>query len=313
MTNIVFDPLTKTPSILASNRIKRADETGVNSGKPVSPAPAASAASDVCRFCKGNESTTPASVYQDTDDWNVRVFPNKYPIVPNHDIIVHSPQHALDIEDLPQEQNVRIVRAFLNRVFYYYSLNKEVMIFNNRGGRAGASLLHPHSQLIALDGFPGIIERERQGALEYFNQHNECYWCDLVNTELSLKNRVVYESPHFVVLVPQAARWSYELIMLPKSHKPNFGLIDEVEINDFAKVLKSVLIGYNVLFEKPARNFWIHTQRYDPFHWHVGLIPNLKVLGGIELGAGIWVSDRASAEDAAAQLGPVVKKAYESE
>jgi UDPglucose--hexose-1-phosphate uridylyltransferase len=114
---------------------------------------------------------------------------------------------------------------------------------------------------------------------------------------------VVYESKHFVVMVPKASRWSYEMILIPKSHRPNFEYIDEVEINDFSRVLKGALKAYDNLFNKPDRNFWIHTQRYDPYHWHVGFIPHIKVVGGLELGAGIWVSDRASPEQAAAELG----------
>jgi UDPglucose--hexose-1-phosphate uridylyltransferase len=230
------------------------------------------------------------------------VFKNKYPLVDDHEIIVHSPDPLKDIEDLSQDQNVRIIRAFLNRVSYYNSHDKEVMIFNNRGGKAGASITHPHSQIVALKGFPGIIEREKSEGLKYFNEHNSCFWCDKIKLELAQKSRVVYESSHFVLLVPQACRWSYEMLLIPKEHKPNFEFINEMEINDFAFILKAALLSYDNLFQRPDRNFWIHTMRYEPYHWHVGFIPQTKVLGGLELGAGIWVSDKATPEDAAGQL-----------
>jgi UDPglucose--hexose-1-phosphate uridylyltransferase len=212
---------------------------------------------------------------------------------------------------LPNEQNVRYVRALLNRVNFYTSKDKEVLIFNNRGGSAGASILHPHSQIIALEGFPGLIEAERHAALKYYNEHHSCYWCDLVKSELVIKSRVIYETHHYVLIAPSAARWSYEMILVPKVHRPNFEYINEVEINDFAKILKASLVAYDQLFGRPDRNFWVHTQRYDPFHWHVGFIPHIKVFGGLELGAGIWVSDRATPEDAALQLGEKVKADYE--
>jgi galactose-1-phosphate uridylyltransferase len=79
-------------------------------------------------------------------------------------------------------------------------------------------------------------------------------------------------------------------------------MIDEPEINDFAVVLKKLLQTYGKAFNYPDRNFWIRTQRYDPFHWHVGFLPHLKVFGALELGAGIWVNDKASPEDAAKLL-----------
>lgn len=302
MGTFIFDELTGMPTILATNRAKRVDQTGViNTIKP-EVGDKRVVASNVCRFCKGNENLTPSVVYQDADDWNVRVFPNKYPLVDDHEIIVHSPQHDKDFEDLPHEQAVPIIRAFLNRVDYYNKQDKEVFIFNNRGGKAGASITHPHSQLVALKGFPGIIEHEKGKALKYYNEKSSCFWCDLVRSELAAKERIVHESEHFVLLVPKSCRWSYEMMLIPKEHKPNFLFINEREINDLTSILRNALISYDKLFDRPDRNFWIHTTRYEPYHWHMGFIPHIKVFGGLELGAGIWVSDKATPEGAANEL-----------
>jgi UDPglucose--hexose-1-phosphate uridylyltransferase len=295
---------------LATERAKRADQTGAVTAK-VDEKKKEDKKEKVCFFCKGNESMTPPTLYQDQDDWSVRVFANKYPLTDNHEIVVHSPDHDKDITELTHEQNVRIIRAFLNRVNHYNTQEFETMIFNNRGGKAGASVLHPHSQIIALRGFPGIIETEKHSALEYYNEHNSCYWCDLIKTEVTLRNRIIYESSAFVLLAPRASRWSYEMMLVPKSHKPNFAFIDEQEINDFAKILQAGLYAYDAQFQRPDRNFWVHTQRYDPYHWHMGFIPHLKVFGGLELGAGIWVSDKATPEDATKRLGEHVKNKYE--
>ena len=306
MGTFIFDELTGAATLLATNRVKRPDETGVvNNHKPgqTENPPV----DKQLLFSKGYEHLTPPSVYRDADDWNVRVFKNKYPLVDDHEIIIHSPDRDKDIDELPLEQNMKIIRAFLNRVSYFGEQDKEVMIFNNRGGRAGASITHPHSQIIALKGFPGIIEKEKESALKYYNEHTNCFWCDLVKKEREKKTKIVYESPHFVLMVPDACRWSYEMILVPKEHKPNFGFINEMEIGDFAIVLQAALRAYDDLFDRPDRNFWIHTMRYEPYHWHVGFLPHIKVLGGLELGAGIWVSDRATPEDAARELGEKVK------
>jgi len=311
MGTFIFDELTGVPTVLAANRAKRPDQTGGANAKvgqtstPVTPA--------TCFFCKGNEHLTTETLYQDSDDWNVRVFGNKYPIVEDHELIVHSPDHDRDIELLSHEQSVRIVRALLNRVNYYTSQGKEVLIFNNKGGGAGASLKHPHSQLIALKGFPGILELEKNKALEYYNEHNTCFWCDEVSEARTENTRVVFETPHFFLEVPKASRWSYETILIPKEHRPNFEYINDMEIDDFAKILKAVLYAYDKLLGNPDRNFWIHTQKFDPYHWHVGFIPHTKIMGGLELGAGIWVSDKATPEDAAKGLSEYVRKSYESE
>lgn len=311
MGTFIFDELTATPTLLSTNRVKRTDQTGAVSDKKGALSGQPKIIADF--FAKGNESLTPPTLYQDADDWNVRVFQNKFPLVDDHEIVVHAPSADKDIEDLPLEQVVKIIRAYLNRTNFHTSQNREVLIFNNRGGRAGASLNHPHSQIIALRGFPGIMEKEKEEALKYFNTKNRCYWCDEYASEVKDGSRVVFQSPHYVILVPSACRWSYETIMLPKEHRPNMEYINELEINDFALMLKSLLQAYDELFSRPDRNFWIHTMRFEPYHWHVGFLPQLKVMGGLELGAGIWVSDRATPEDAAKQMGPLVEKYYNSE
>src|SRR3989344_2564585 len=295
MGKFIFDPLTGDPTILSTQRAARPQQTdGV--------ALVESIAKDVDFFAKGNEHLTPPTTFQDADDWNVRCFANKYPLVDDHEIIVHSPDPVKDIEDLECEQNEKIIRAFLNRVSYYGSQGKEIIIFNNKGGRAGASLKHPHSQIVAAMGFPGEVEKEKSAALHYYNENNSCFWCDEAKMAVTEGTRVVHESSHFVIYVPRACRWSYEVTLVSKNHKPNFGFIDEMEIHDLAVVLKAVLKAYDVLFNLPDRNFWIHSMQYEPYHWHMGFLPHIKVFGALELGAGIWVSDKATPQDAASQL-----------
>ena len=129
MGKFIFDELTGTPTLLAADRAKRIDQTGaVNTISNVKPSEVLTSAT--CIFCKGNEQLTTPTVYQDADDWRVRVFKNKFPLLEDHEIIVHSPKHDEDIEDVSCEQGNRIIRAYLNRVSYYGSQDKEVFIFN---------------------------------------------------------------------------------------------------------------------------------------------------------------------------------------
>jgi len=308
MTKMIFDKLTKLPTVLATARAKRTDQTGaVATKKEEKPA---EEKKKVDFFAKGNEHMTPPTLYQDQDDWNIRVFSNKFPILENHEVIVHSPDPFTGLANLPHEQVVRYINAILNRVEYHAKEDNEVFIFNNRGPRAGASVTHPHSQLVAMKGFPGTIEKKREEALHYFDEHGFCYWCDLIQDELDTKSRVIYENENFVAIVPAASKWSYEMKLLPKRHLPNIAFINQEEISDLAMILQSTLHAYDGLFDFPDRNYWIYTQRYEPFHWHMGFIPHIKVFGGLELGAGIWVNDKATPEDAASQLGQEIAKFY---
>ncbi len=306
MSNFVYDDLTGIPTILAASRADRPDQTGAEKKVKAS----SRKKENVDFFAKGNENLTPPAVYLDQEDWNVRVFPNKFPFMETHEIIVHSPYLKKDLEDLPIEQNARYLRAVLNRVEYYTQQGKEVFLFNNRGARAGASLAHPHSQLVAAKGFAGNIELEKDGALHYFNSHNSCYWCDMLKAEKELGSRVVFESTHFMLLAPKASRWGYETKLFPKKHTPNISLIEEYEIMDLAALLKAVLTAYDRLLDRPERNFWLHSQIYEPYHWFFTFMPRISVMAGLELGAGIWVNGRIAPEDAARELGGVVADSF---
>lgn len=312
MGKFVFDDLTGIPTILATERSKRPDHVGKDKKKKETKKKKAAPKKKIDFFAKGNESMTPPTVYQDKEDWTVRVFPNKFPIYGDHEVIVHSPYLKKDLGDLPVEQSVSYIRALLNRVGYYTADEKEVFIFNNRGKLAGASLPHPHSQLIAAKGFPGLLEQEKNGALHYFNSHNSCYWCDMIRAELASGKRIIFKSPHFVLIAPKASRWSYEARLYPLKHSPNISLMHEDEIQDLGRVLKSTLQAYNEVLDKPERNFWIHTLRYEPYHWFFTFMPRMSRLAGLEIGAGIWVSPQATPEAAAETLKPVVKKIYSS-
>lgn len=303
MGKFIFDPLTGDATILSTERTKRPDQTGAvhHTGKKKNEE-AKKPKTKVNPFAKGNEGMTPPTRYQDQSDWNVRVFANKYPILEDHEVIVHSPFQDKDIEDLPCEQVVRYIRAILNRVNFYTSQDKEVIIFNNRGGKAGASIAHPHTQIIAAKGFPGELQRQKVAALRYYNEFGTSYWGDDIKKVLEKPDRLVYESDHHVVYVPEACRWSYEARLVPKTQRPNIEYITEEEIQDLAKTLKGILGAYNTLFDRPDRNFWIFTSRYDPYCWHIGFLPQIKTFGGLELGADIWVSGKATPEDAAEQL-----------
>lgn len=306
----VYDALTNSPTLLVPARSKRKDETGAVSGKP------SVSSNNICVFCKGQEHLTPPTLYEDAPDWNVRVFKNKFALVEDHEVVVHSPFDDKDFQNLPVEHGVKIIQAYISRIKHHNAQNKDVFLFNNKGAKAGASIKHPHTQLVALEIFPGTLQKERESVELYHSAHNSCYWCDLIKLETEEqtdKQRVIHESPYFVTLVPIASRWSFEMLLVPKVHKNNFADLSEAEITDLALVLKSAISAYDRLFGDPDRNFWVHTLRFEKFHWHLGLIPQIKTLGGMELGAGIWVSDKATPEDAAALLREPMNQVYNEE
>ena len=108
-----------------------------------------------CPFCSGNEAMTPPEVYRigsgekDKGGWSVRVVPNKFPITDTHEVIIHSPDCEKDVDVLPLEQVIKVMTAYRDR-YRAHEADGQVLIFCNHGFSAGASLKHPHSQLVVV-------------------------------------------------------------------------------------------------------------------------------------------------------------------
>ena len=302
MSEFRQNPISKDWTIVSIGRKER----------PVSVGP--KSASGRCPFCVGNEDLAPTEVYRlpvGSAKWKTRVIPNKYPITDFHEVIIHSPDHEKDINELSLEQVKLVLRTYKDRYNFYKNQRHDfyVHIYNNAGKEAGASIRHPHSQLVVLNQIPEEVAEEIKGAKDFFERKRVCPYCDLLKKEIGSKEGVVLESDFFLVLAPFESEWPYEITMFPKKHQPDFGRTSNEELLDLASVLQQTLKAYNKVLSSPDRNFWIHSLpiRVDEpeaqyYHWHLDLIPRIKTLGGLELGAGIMVDDRVGPEEAAREL-----------
>ena len=99
---------------------------------------------------------------------------------------------------------------------------KYVLLFKNHGAAAGATLRHPHLQLIATPVTPRAISVELDSAREHFHLKERCIFCDMLEQELQARERVVTLDEHFAVLAPYASRFPFELMILPRRHNHAF-------------------------------------------------------------------------------------------
>lgn len=262
----------------------------------------------------------PASIKKDAiKDWFVQVITNKYPaVMPHvdrtcavaaedgpydriegagyHEVIITRP-HDKSLGQMSVEEAALVVRAYRER---YAALDADVcvayiLIFHNHGREAGASIDHPHSQLIALPIIPPDVQRSVRGSAEFYEAHAACIHCRLINWELEDKKRVVFENEDFVVLAPYASRASFELRMYPKKHDPHFELLDENKLHTCAEALVHALGRLYAVLHDPAYNFFIHTTPANAnnaahYHWHLEILPKISVPAGLELGAGVDVT-----------------------
>jgi len=241
-----------------------------------------------CPFCLGNESMTPPEIYRwssrtsvtkSESDWLVRVIPNKYPISDVHEVVIHSPDHLLDIPNLPLEHVRILFKVFLTR-FEILSEKGTVIIFSNKGNQAGESLAHPHSQIVVLP---------RQVKLEVLS--------------LQPLNNLVMETNRYAVYCPDFSQWPYEIwISLKKFHDPSFidqgtagfDTINDEELNELAEILQKMLARLEKKFPHSAYNWYIHP--YSP--WYLRIIPRFVTRAGFELGTGLIVNIKDPAEAA---------------
>lgn len=312
------DAVTGRWVVVATERAKRpTDFTKAGTAEPPEDR-------ESCPFCPGHEMMTPLEVLAvrppgsppNTPGWQVRVFPNKYPafesgpdvpaggiLTPRqpaegaHEVIVHSPDHDLNLATMPPEEVELVLQVYRHR----YVTNcedpqvKYVHVILNHGRGSGASLEHSHSQLFGVPLVPVELAEELEGAADWHSRSGTCVFCDMAREELKLGDRVAGASERFVVLAPFASRFPFELWILPREHQPSFDMIDEEQFEDLARMLGDVLRRYRDRFDDPPVNYWIHTApcddaSYPHYHWHLEVLPRLSTLGSFELGTGMMIN-----------------------
>jgi UDPglucose--hexose-1-phosphate uridylyltransferase len=187
-----------------------------------------------------------------------------------------------------------ILKAYQVR---YQALSREpcvnyILIYHNQGEMSGASLSHPHSQLIALPVIDPDISKSLAGSFEYYKKHKKCIHCAMLEWEMKQKKRIVFKNQHFITIVPFAPRMSYETRIYPIFHSAHFEEISDEKRRFLAESLRDALKRIDKALKNPDYNFFIHSapfnlKNHDHYHWHVEILPRVSAWAGLELGVGI--------------------------
>jgi len=233
-------------------------------------------------------------------------------------VIIETPDHNRSLADLTVNEITDVLLTYRAR---YLDLRKDfrlryMVIFKNHGQRAGASLEHSHSQLIAVPLVPPVASTELEIARNYFRTKERCIFCDIISFELKEGDRIVREFANFVILTPYASSSPFELRLYPKRHSHDFALMNDAQLAELAVALKDMLLRVKTVLRDASYNFILHTSppmhhrpgkpghwsslEYD-FHWHIELVPRLTQLAGFEWGTGFFINP-TSPEDAAGFL-----------
>jgi UDPglucose--hexose-1-phosphate uridylyltransferase len=324
MSELRFDPIRRRWSIIATERRFRPHEFK-------RPGPEPPGDIGACPFEYGNEEDTPTEIFAIANgprrtngpDWLVRVVPNKFPAlriegelsregvgmfdrvngVGAHEVIVETPDHTRAMADMTPTEIFYVFKAWRERLI---DLRKDIRIryilfFKNHGREAGASLYHPHSQLIATPIIPTAVVEELNIAREHWSRKERCVFCDLIQQERAFGERVAVDGDQFILLEPFASSFPFETWFLPKTHSHDFALCTDQVLLDLAGVVRDFLRRIRRLLDDPPYNFILHTApsphprpgqprywttiEYD-YHWHMEFVPRITRIAGFEWGSG---------------------------
>jgi UDPglucose--hexose-1-phosphate uridylyltransferase len=224
----------------------------------------------------------------------------------HHEVLVESPNHDEDPADAELPQLVHVINAYMDRLRELSAKPyvQYVQIFRNHGKEAGASLSHAHSQIIATPFVPTIVEEELTASKDFWEQHEKCVFCDIIEKE-SKSPRLVHDNSSFVVFAPYASVHPMEFWILPKKHDANILSLTRTEIEAFAQTLKASLKGLKDLVNDPPYNYGFHlsinSEAKDYYHWHLEVYPQLAIWAGFEKSTGMYINT-VTPETAATEL-----------
>lgn len=282
-----------------------------------------------CPFEPGHEDQTPPEVAADrpddgdTDDWRVRVVPNKFPALENpkgsvtltadgadvlpgkgaHEVVVETPDHSRGWPDFSPVQMERVLGMYVQRLreLRNHEAVRMVQVFKNHGARAGATLSHPHAQIVTLPLLPPRIRRRLEWARSYYEAETRCYWCAGLEREQKQRDRIVEATKHHLVWCPYASRFPYELRILPRRHDHDLTGLTAAQRADLSRLLPELTGRLRDRLGNPPFNLLVHTapepndeacteKLPETYHWHLELVPRLSRTAGLELATDVHLN-----------------------
>ncbi len=330
-----YDLLQKRWVIIAGGRGKRPDDFS-NCKEPTPE-------NGFCPFCPGSEDKTPREIAAvrepgsspDGPGWRVRVVANKFPAlhiegdanreadgiydrmngIGAHEVVIETPRHDSNIAERSVEDVAQLLQVFRGRLqdLMNDTRLKYILVFKNHGAAAGATLAHPHSQIIATTVTPRTISLELIACREHHMVKERCLICDIIKHEIAERDRLIAVDERFVAFCPYASRFPFEAFIAPRFHQHDFALTTDGDLRALAASLREVLSRLKRGLDDPPYNFILHTApnaRVEPkranqwdtlahdFHWHIEVLPRLTRVAGFEWGSGFYINPTAPEEAA---------------
>jgi len=230
--------------------------------------------------------------------WRVLSIKNIFPALSldndkaygKQEVIIENRRHTLEMADLNERQIKNILKMYVKRT-QEISKNKKIdyiLCFKNQGSKAGASIVHAHSQIFASQILPPAIQTETELATIYKNKNKTCPYCDIITKEMK-SQRKIWENKYVAAFTPFASEYHYEAWIFTKRHIDNITNTSEKELDSIASALKRILIKLQKI--DLSFNLYLHQviSNKDQ-HFYIKIQPRDSVWAGVELGSGLVIN-----------------------
>lgn len=303
---------TKEWVIIATERAVKPESLRAKS-KP----PAVAEKSAQCALCPGGEKKAPKPAWTlgEGAAWRVRVYPSPEPALVRgaaasqapgrlyrtlpgegvHELIVDGPRHDKEAALLDKGAMADLVTAYKERFDASLTNDRVALTLIMKNRAAAGEGQHPHSELLGSSVVPAYVRHRMDEAEKYFQQESACVFCRMMEEERRQGSRIIAETGHFVAFIPFAALSPFHIWVLPKRHIPSFGGATPKELEDFAAVLRSLLVKVHAGLGDPGYNYVILSAPLDrgtteAYHWYLSLVPKVVAGPGLEMGSGIFLN-----------------------
>ncbi|PIR13535.1 hypothetical protein COV49_01815 [Candidatus Falkowbacteria bacterium CG11_big_fil_rev_8_21_14_0_20_39_10] len=253
-----------------------------------------------CPFCPENidKKTIVDKVESGNSGGSVLAVKNIFPAVSLNnpkafgaqEVIIETSKHTQELANLSEAEISRVIKMYIQRT-KELSKNKKldyILCFKNQGSKAGASIIHAHSQVFASNLIPPDLKEEALALKKYKAKSGRCAYCDIIKKETKSK-RKIYSDKYIAAFAPYASQYHYEAWIFPRRHLDNITLLNKDEQKSLVKSLKIILKKMQAL--DLSFNLFLHNVISDKNqHFYIKVQPRDSVWAGVELGSGLVIN-----------------------
>ncbi len=316
-----FDLASRDWVVIATGRARRPETFKEEKGRPEQ------SSKKQCPFCQIEAQEKPTLIFSHgeevpfkgkiSQDWTTLSMPNKFPaFIPYpelnrkregpfyermnaagfHEVVV-TRNHYKSLGQFKIEQVKEVFDVYQKRYLGLMDKNfvNHISIFHNHGAKAGASISHPHSQIITTPLIDIDLEKALSNSEKYHKKNKKCIYCQMNEWELKVKKRIVFENKDFMVICPFSSKLAFQVIVSPKKHLSYFERASEEEKWNLAEAFQKALSKLYKGLNNPDYNFYLHSAPCDEkehphYHWHWTILPKTSTWAGFEIGTRMEIS-----------------------